>query len=75
MYIEEKYLVKKGYKYVFTSSYKDIKEPYKWYDIQGFKSCEIIDRINLLDSTSKEIFSTKTSASLFFLLPTVHRQP
>jgi len=55
----EKYLIKKGYQYVFTSSYEDIKDPHKWYEIQEFKPCGVVDKINLPDSTSKEIFFYK----------------
>lgn len=52
----EKYLVKKGYKTLFTSSVVKEKEPQKWHKYMGFKKCGYIDHIQ---KEGREIFFYK----------------
>lgn len=55
----EKYLIKKGYSYLFTSSYEEIKTPHQWYYGMGFKPCGFVEKINLPENKSREIFFFK----------------
>lgn len=59
----ENYLVKNGYSYLFTSSEYAEKEPQAWHQRMGFKTCGILDKINLPHTSTKEIFFYKRIAT------------
>ena len=55
----EKYLKKKGFRYLFSSSSECTNNSCNWHEKVGFKPCGTVDKLNLPDSSSKEIFFYK----------------
>ncbi len=59
----EDYLVKAGCSYLFISAQENEPKALKWHQSRGFKICGSLDKINLPQEDTKEIFLYKQISS------------